>query len=190
MPYKDTSCECEALRLKSVLVSIIKNLHIKHNKTTYEATIKENKFAKKLYEDFNGMVGIEPTPGTYATADYILTNKRLGFKCNAELKCRNIDDIYKSLVISKIKICNILGNELYPTYICMDFGSECYVYRIGGEEDIFTLKAYHERWDQNEDYYFIPKDLCMNYNQFINSINAQLRYMALQYSLNQQDIIP
>ena len=71
----------------------------------------------------------------------------------------------------------------------MDFGKECYVYQIRDDEDIFKLNKYHEDWDINNKFFFIPKKLCLSYNEFINCVNAQVRFLGAQVSLNQQDAI-
>ena len=189
MVFKDLWSEIEPLRQKTILVSVIKHIQDKHNKAIYETAINENRFARRLYNDWNGVIGIEPTEGTYDTIDYIMSNKRLKYKFYAELKCRHIEDQFKSLVISRGKFRNILADDLYPTFICMDFGKECYVYQIRDDEDIFKLNKYHEDWDVNNKFFFIPKKLCMNYNEFINCVNAQVRFLGAQVSLNQQDAI-
>ena len=64
MVFKDLWSEIEPLRQKTILISVIKHIQDKHNKAIYETAINENRFARRLYNDWNGVIGIEPTEGT------------------------------------------------------------------------------------------------------------------------------
>ena len=157
MVYKDINVEREPLRLKRIPIGVIKATQKKEfNKIVFDTTKTENAFASKLYNDFNGLLGIKPT-----------------------------EDVYE-LLIGREKMLRILEQKLYPTYLFMEFSTECYVYKIASEEDILGLI----KKSGYDSFYFIPKERCIMYPEFINSINSQIRFLYSQFNLNQTDVIP
>ena len=187
MVYKDINVEREPLRLKRIPIGVIKATQKKEfNKIVFDTTKTENAFASKLYNDFSGLLGIKPTEDVYDTVDFIISNDRLNIEFYAELKVRYIVNKFPELLIGREKMLRILEQKLYPTYLFMEFSTECYVYKIASEEDILGLI----KKSGYDSFYFIPKERCIMYPEFINSINSQIRFLYSQFNLNQTDVIP
>jgi hypothetical protein len=168
MPIRDNNYEKLPLELKTIEVFKIKNL--KQNimyEREYNATKTENKLATHIHHDIDGLYGIRPTLDFWSPIDFIMYNKKLNLELYIELKDRQIEDKYDTLMIGKSKVCMIIDRELYPTYVVNNFKDACYVYVI--EDDDFLIQ--HKRNDKN---IYVPKSICFRYDEFINKL--LLRY--------------
>ena len=193
MPIRDNNYEKLPLELKTIEVFKIKNL--KNNimyEREYNATKTENRLASHIHHDTYGLYGIRPALDFWSPIDFIMYNEKLKLKLYIELKDRQIEDQYETLMIGKSKVCIIIDRELYPTYVVNNFKNATYVYVI---ENIDFLTKY-KRNDKN---IYVPKSVCFSYTEFINQLlfryfNAynyhQLNSNADTYQLNSNVVIP
>lgn len=185
MPIKNNNnFEKLPLELKSISINKVKNMH--HNilyKREYEAVKTENDLATAIHSDTLGLYGIKPTQNFYAPVDFILYNNKLNIKLYIELKDRLIPDIYDTLIINKNKVCTIINEELYPTYVINTFSTGTYVYIIDNE----TFLTEYER---DEKFIYVPKSICFTYQEFISKLSG-IYFTAYNFNnLNQNTIIP
>jgi hypothetical protein len=186
MPLESTHREILPLILKKISVNKIKNLekNIYHTRE-YLASKTENNIASKIYEDTYGYLKVEPLDGFYAPIDFILSNPDLGIKNYIELKSRNGEDKYESLMIGKTKVITIIVEELFPTYVINTWGDNFYIYAISDES--FFRKYKHTADDRN---LYIPKTDCFNYSEFKNRMLGEISMRHRFSSLNCDTIIP
>jgi hypothetical protein len=184
MPIKDNNYNKLPLELKSIEVYKVKNL--KENvmyEREYNATKTENCLASHIHHDIDGLYGIRPTHDYWSPIDFIMYNEKLKLELYIELKDRQIEDKYDTLMIGKSKICMIIDRELYPTYVVNNFKDNCYVYVI--EDDDFLIK--HKRNDKN---IYVPKSVCFSYTEFINQLLSRYFNAYSYHQLNSNVVIP
>lgn len=184
MPIVNNNFEKLPLQLKHISVHKIKNIADNTMfKREYEATRTENQLAADIHAHTNGLFGIKPTIEFWSPVDFIIYNFDLNLKFYVELKNRQIEDKYDTLIIGKSKICTIVNEELYPTFVVNTFRDSCYVYMI--EDEDFLTKFHRD--DKN---IYVPKSICFSYTEFID-ILMTLGYTAFNHKqLNCTEIIP
>lgn len=180
--------ETQPLKLKSISVNKVKNFENNiFNTREYLASKSENKLARKLYDEWNGYIGIVPSTGYWCPVDFVCSNPELGIKFYMELKERNIQDIYDTLMIGRSKIIKIIAEELYPCYIINQFQDKYYVYEITDDSFLTEIANKSEKDYKN---FLISKSIMYNLDEFINKIRGYVRMAVLQKNLNPQEIIP
>ena len=188
MPITSCNVETLALKLKKIEVDKIKKLDENSLwKSEYFATKSENALSRKIYNDLSGLIGIEPTVSYWAFVDFICCNPDLDIKFYCELKNRGVPDVYEALMVGRGKIAGIVREELFPCYVVNQFSDITYIYVI---EDKDFLKKAQRDWENDSDYFYIPKDVCMTYTEFINRVRGQVRLAILQGDIWAKEIIP
>jgi len=180
--------EQQPLRLKSISIDKVKNLKQNpYDTREYLASKSENKLARKLYDEWGGYIGISPSVGYWNPVDFVCSNPSLNIKFYMELKDRNIQDIYDTLMIGRSKIFKIIAEELYPCYIINQFGDKYYVYEIESEEWLAEVANKSEKDYKN---FLISKSIMYSLEEFINKIRGFVRMAVSQQQLNPLEIIP
>jgi hypothetical protein len=180
--------EQQPLRLKSISIDKVKNLKNNvYDTREYLASKSENKLARRLYDEWSGFIGISPSVGYWNPVDFVCSNPSLNIKFYMELKERNIQDIYDTLLIGRSKIFRIISEELYPCYIINQFQDRYYVYEIQGDEWLAEVANKSEKDYKN---FLISKSIMYSLEEFINKIRGFVRMAVSQQQLNPQQIIP
>lgn len=196
MVYRDLYFEIQPHRLRAVKIDQIKNsehsdeLLYFNDKRIVEAARTENEFSIKIYNTFQGLLGVEPDDNDhdYGSFDYIFSNKRLGILFYGELKVRYIDvNSVDTFMIGKSKINNLCNDGILPAYIFMKFGErdeDIYVYLIDSPDSWKNLIKY--KYDQVN--YYIPKQNCISYGEFVSQVKTRLE-MARKFAELKQDSV-
>ena len=186
MPIISNNHNTLPLELKTMEVSKVKN---RDKNIFWEreflASQTENNLSRKLYDEWSGFIGIRPTKDFWSPVDLICYNDELNIKFFVELKNRNVEHVYDTLMIGKSKIFKIVAEELYPTYIVNQFREKYYVYEI--LDDNFLVEANKTKDDRN---FYIPKTICFSLEEFISRVRGVVRLGLQQQQLMPNVIIP